>query len=98
MKPFMKVSDIFAADDGAAVLAGCDSTLDDLDASSIRRRVGSHIIAKSPLSGASRILQVVDLEVSSSLVGKKNVFLKLVLPAAEVQEFKDGELFTEGGS
>lgn len=92
----MKISDIFIADDGSAVLAGCDSTLDNLDVSLIRQRVGASVIAKAPNSGELRVLKVVALDASSSLVGKKNVFLKVAAVPGEVQDLKDAELFTEG--
>ena len=72
----IKIFDIFETPDKALVVGGTSNDFDNLSNDEIRNQIGSKIQLQNP-DGSIVQTNVIEVELSSSLVGKKNVFLLL---------------------
>jgi hypothetical protein len=85
MKKFMNIYDILRAPDGRAVTAGTDPNLDPLTIAEIRQLAGASVTIVTGTDSVRRVYSVLGVEASESLIGKKNVFLKLDIPFEDVK-------------
>jgi hypothetical protein len=87
----MKIHDVFESDDGRAVVAGTDDRLSALSRLEILGFAGSSVLLR--LHGHTTEAKLLDVSLTESLVGKRNVFLKLDIPyGVESKEFLLGGL------
>lgn len=74
----MKIQDVFAVDKRGVVIGGTNSDFDRLSPDEVRRKIGTEIEIRN-LNGAISKVPVIEVEVSNSLLGQKNIFI--LLPA-----------------
>ena len=77
MKKFMNIYDILRTPDGQAIITGTDPNLDSLSVSEIKRLAGTLVTIVRGAESGSVDCAVLGVETTESLIGKKNVFLKL---------------------
>lgn len=87
MKKLMTVADVFSADDGKTVVAGADHQLDNLSREEFEAVIGSFVMIEHPETQLSGSFSIAGIEISESLAGRKNVFLKLDLPFSGAAAF-----------
>jgi hypothetical protein len=92
MKKFMNIYDILRAPDGKAIIAGTDPNLDSLSVSEIRRLAGTMVTIVRGADSGSVDCVVLGVETSESLIGKKNVFLKLDIPFEDAENLISSEV------
>jgi hypothetical protein len=82
MKPIITVYDVIEIPNKGVVLGGINQQLDSLSIGDIRQLVGSEIEVRNS-NGTVLKSPVIDVDASSSLVGKKNIFI--LIPRESVQ-------------
>ena len=93
MKKIMHVADAFSTKDGLTVIAGADHGLDDLDKKKIEAIFGESIVLE-PIDGfPTDSIRVLGFDTSESLIGKKNVFLKLDVLFQKANDFLGSAVF-----
>ena len=94
-RKLMKIQDAFLAKDGAVVVAGAEAVLDGLSEKEIESRVGSSVLLE--LSGKlyAEAVGVLGVKTSLSLVGRRNVFLKLDLAPQNAKDLVGCDVVTK---
>lgn len=72
----MRVQDIFEIPEKGIVIGGVNPTFDSLSYDEINKRIGKQIEIQNP-NGKIEKVSVSSVEVSESLLGKKNIFILL---------------------
>ncbi len=70
----MRVQDIFEIPEKGIVIGGVNPTFDSLSYDEINKRIGKQIEIQNP-NGKIEKVSVSSVEVSESLLGKKNIFI-----------------------
>lgn len=83
MKKFMTVADALCADDDKIVVAGADHLADNFRKNEIEAMIGDSVALEYSDGRFSGPIAILGVEISESLIGKKNVFLKLDLPFSD---------------
>jgi hypothetical protein len=94
MEKLMPIYDILQAGDGHAVVAGTSPHLNSLDLAEIKRLVGDSVIVVTKSDSRQERYDVLGVEISVSLIGNKNVFLKLGIPFEKAERLKGAEVLT----
>ena len=91
----MTVADVFSASDGRIVIAGADHQMDNFNKEDLEAAIGSFVVVENQGAHASKRLSVVSVDVSESLAGRKNLFLKLDFPFSGGEGFKGARASVE---
>ncbi|WP_143310071.1 hypothetical protein [Candidatus Entotheonella palauensis] len=76
MKEVMSILDKFKLPDLGVVISGVNPALDQLENEKIEKLIGKNIIIRKP-SGSEIKARVKGIDVSSSMIGKKNISIQL---------------------
>lgn len=81
MEEIMKIQDVFEAPTRGVVVGGVNAELDCLSIAEIKDRIGRKVRLHNP-GGSVIEAEVIDVEVSNSLIDRKNIYVLLPLSIA----------------